>query len=30
MSEGPDGRLTVTPTEKNYEFFTKSKVGRVG
>jgi len=28
--EGPDGRLKVVKTEKNYEFFTKTKVGKVG
>jgi hypothetical protein len=28
--EGPDGKLKVTKTAKEYEFFTKSKVGRVG
>lgn len=30
FAEGPDGKLSVKKTEKNFEFFTKSKVGRVG
>lgn len=29
-AEGADGKLHVKKTEKNYEFLTKSKVGRVG
>ncbi|OCF43359.1 myo-inositol-1-phosphate synthase [Kwoniella heveanensis CBS 569] len=28
--KGADGKLTVKKTEKSFEFFTKSKVGRVG
>lgn len=28
--KGPDGKLSVKKTEKNFEFFTKTKVGRVG
>ncbi|ODN76595.1 hypothetical protein L202_05252 [Cryptococcus amylolentus CBS 6039] len=28
--KGPDGKLTVKKTAKEFEFFTKSKVGRVG
>ncbi|WVQ79083.1 hypothetical protein IAT38_001177 [Cryptococcus sp. DSM 104549] len=28
--KGADGKLSVKKTEKNFEFFTKSKVGRVG
>ncbi|WVN90757.1 uncharacterized protein L203_106000 [Cryptococcus depauperatus CBS 7841] len=28
--KGADGKLSVKKTEKNYEFFTRSKVGRVG
>ncbi|KJE03613.1 myo-inositol-1-phosphate synthase [Cryptococcus gattii NT-10] len=28
--KGPDGKLSVKKTKKNFEFFTKSKVGRVG
>jgi myo-inositol-1-phosphate synthase len=30
LAEGADGRLKVVKTEKKYEFFTKSKVGKVG
>lgn len=30
FAEEPDGKLSVKKTEKNFEFFTKSKVGRVG
>ncbi|GFZ42540.1 Inositol-3-phosphate synthase [Saitozyma sp. JCM 24511] len=30
VTKGPDGRLKVTKTENAYEFYTKSKVGRVG
>lgn len=30
FAEGPDGKLSVKKTEKNFEFFTKTKVGRVG
>lgn len=29
-AETADGRLKVVKTENKYEFFTKSKVGRVG
>jgi len=29
-SEDADGKFKVTKTEKTYEFFTKTNVGRVG
>ena len=30
LSEDANGKLTVKKTEKQYEFLTKSKVGKVG